>query len=82
VALEDEPSYQVRGGLPDGFDSTVSRRRTLGPGVRRGYCLRHALTKLPAKLLGVSASVRQGLRAQLHALWHRWRQRTSLRGVA
>src|SRR5215469_6793135 len=82
AALEHEPSYQVRGALTDGFDSTVSSLRTLFPGARLGYCLRHALNKLPAKLIGVSASVRQGLRSQFHALLHRCRQRKSLRVVA
>ena len=82
AALEHEPSYQVRGALTDGFDSTVSSIRTLFPGARLGYCLRHALNKLPDKLIGVSASVRQGLRSQFHALLHRCRQRTSLRVVA
>src|SRR5712691_2714168 len=42
AALEHEPSYQVRGALTDGFDSTVSSMRTLFPGARLGYCLRHA----------------------------------------
>ena len=82
AALEHEPSYQVRGALTDGFDSTVSSMRTLFPGARLGYCLRHALNKLPDKLIGVSASVRQGLRSKFHALLHRCRQRKSLRVVA
>ena len=82
VALEYEPSYQVRGVLTDGFDSTVSSMRTLFPGVRLGYCLRHALNKLPDKLIGVSAPVRKGLRSKFHALLHRCRQRKSLRVVA
>src|SRR6266446_3430129 len=82
AALAHEPSYQVRGALPDGFDSTVSSMRTLFPGARLGLCLRHALNKLPDKLMGVSASVRQGLRSKFHALLHRYRQRTSLRVVA
>src|SRR6266516_7091574 len=82
AALEHEPSYQVRGALTDGFDSTVSSMRTLFPGARLGYCLRHALNKLPDKLVGVSASVRRGLRSTFHALLHRCRQRTSLRAVA
>src|SRR5262249_9869050 len=82
AALEHEPSYQVRGALTDGFDSTVSSMRTLFPGARLGSCLRHALNKLPNKLLSVSASVRQGLRSQFHALLHRCRQRKSLRVVA
>src|SRR5262249_17441028 len=82
TALAHEPSYQVRGALTDGFDSTVSSMRTLFPGVRLGYCLRHALNKLPDKLIGVSAPMRQGLRAQFHALLHRCRERKSLRVVA
>jgi hypothetical protein len=82
AALAYEPVYQVRGVLTDGFDSTVSSMRTLFPGVRLGFCLRHALNKLPSKLIGVSASVRLGLRAKFHALLHRCRQRTSLRVVA
>jgi|RhiMetdeSRZDD1v2_1073273.scaffolds.fasta_scaffold325438_2 hypothetical protein len=82
AALTHEPSYQVRGALTDGFDSTVSSMRTLFPGARLGLCLRHALNKLPDKLIGVSASVRQGLRSTFHALLHRCRQRTSLRVVS
>jgi hypothetical protein len=82
AALAHEPSYQVRGALTDGFDSTVSSMRTLFPGARLGLCLRHALNKLPDKLIGVSAAVRQGLRSQFHALLHRCRQRSSLRVVA
>jgi hypothetical protein len=82
AALAQEPSYRVKGALTDGFDSTVSSMRTLFPGARLGFCLRHALNKLPSKLVGVSASVRQGLRSKFHALLHRCRQRTSLRVVA
>ena len=82
AALEQEPSYRVKGALTDGFDSTVSSMRTLFPGARLGFCLRHALNKLPNKLVGVSASVRQGLRSTFHALLHRCRQRKSLRAVA
>ena len=55
---------------------------TLFPGARLGFCLRHALNKLPSKLIGVSASVRQGVRSKFHALLHRCRQRNSLRVVA
>jgi hypothetical protein len=82
VVLKHEPSYQVRGALTDGFDSTVSSMRTLFPGARLGYCLRHTLNKLPDKLVGVPASVRRGLRSKFHALLHRCRQRKSLRVVA
>ena len=56
--------------------------RTVFPKARLGFCLRHALNKLPDKLVGVSASVRQGLRSKFHALLHRCRQRKSLRVVA
>ena len=82
AALDHEPSYQVRGALIDGFDSTVGSMRTLFPRARLGFCLRHALNKLPDKLVGVSASVRRGLRSKFHALLHRCRQRKSLRVVA
>src|SRR5512132_1921007 len=82
AALEHEPSYQVRGALTDGFDSTVGSMRALFPGARLGFCLHHSLNKPPDKLVGVSASVRQGLRSQFHALLHRCRQRKSLRVVA
>jgi hypothetical protein len=82
AALEHEPSYRVRGALTDGFDSTTKSMRTLFPAARLGFCLRHALNKLPDKLIGVSAPVRKGLRAKFHALLHRCRQRTSLRVVA
>src|SRR6266699_323263 len=75
TALAHEPSYQVRGVLTDGFDSTVSSMRTLFPGARLGFCLRHALNKLPDKLIGVSAAVR-------HGLLPRCRQSKSLRVVA
>jgi hypothetical protein len=82
TAREHEPSYQVKGALTDGFDSTVSSMRTLFPGARLGFCLRHALNKLPDKLVGIPASVRRGLRSKFHALLHRCRQRKSLRVVA
>src|SRR5712692_1563484 len=80
--LEQQPSYRVKGALTDGFDSTVSSMRTLFPRARLGFCLRHALNTLPSTLVGVSASVRQELRAKFHALLHRCRQRKSLRVVA
>src|SRR3989441_4126870 len=82
TALAHDPSYHVRGALTDGFDSTTKSMRTLFPGARLGTCLRHALNKLPDKLIGVSASVRQSVRSQFHTLLHRCRQRTSLRVVA
>jgi hypothetical protein len=82
TALAHEPSYQLQGALIDGFDSTTKSMRTLFPGARLGYCLRHALHKLPDKLMGMTATVRQRWGSQFHALLHRCRQRKSLRVVS
>jgi len=62
AALQQEPTYQVRGILTDGFDSTTSSMRTLFPGARLGNCLRHALNKLPKKLVAITSPVRKSLR--------------------
>jgi hypothetical protein len=82
TALQQEPAYQVRGVLTDGFDSTIHSMQTLFPRARLGFCLRHALNKLPDKLIGLAAPLRKGLRSTFHSLFHRCRQRTSLRVVA
>jgi hypothetical protein len=82
AAVQQEPSYRVRGILTDGFDSTTKSMRTLFPGVRVGFCLRHALLKLPKKLVAIASPVRQALRTQFHTLLYRVRQRKSLRVVA
>ena len=82
AAYQHEPTYRVRGILTDGFDSTTSSLRTLFPGARLGFCLRHALNKLPKKLTAIASPVRQSLRARFHTLLSRARQRKSLRVVA
>ena len=82
AALQQEPSYRVRGILTDGFDSTTSSMRTLFPGARLGNCLRHAINKLPAKLVAIPSAVRKTLRSQFHTLWYRARQRKGLRVFA
>src|SRR5215813_4883180 len=82
TALQQEPTYRVRGILTDGFDSTTKSMRTLFPGARLGNCLRHALTKLPGKLAAITSPVRKALRSQFHTLWHRARQRKGLRVFA
>src|SRR6516165_11906601 len=82
AAAKQEPTYRVRGILTDGFDSTVKSMRTLFSGARLGFCLRHALNKLPDKLVGLAAPVRQRWRSKFHALLHRCRQRKSLRVVS
>jgi hypothetical protein len=82
AALQQEPSYRVKGVLIDGFDSTTKSMWTLFPGACLGFCLRHALLKLPKKLVSIASPVRQSLRTQFHALLYRVRQRKSLRVVA
>jgi hypothetical protein len=82
AAVQQEPSYRVKGVLTDGFDSTTKSMRTLFPGARLGTCLRHALLKLPKKLVAIASPVRQALRTQFHTLLYRARQRKSLRVVA
>jgi hypothetical protein len=82
AALQQEPAYRVRGILTDGFDSTTKSMRTLFPGARLGFCLRHALTKLPKKLAVIASPVRQSLRAKFHTLLYKARQRKSLRVFA
>jgi hypothetical protein len=82
AALQQEPTYRVRGILTDGFDSTTKSMRTLFPGARLGYCLRHAINKLPGKLTAIASPVRKALRSQFHTLLYRARQRKSLRVFA
>jgi hypothetical protein len=82
AALQQEPSYRVRGILTDGFDSTTKSLRTLFPGARLGNCLRHAITKLPGKLTAIASPVRRALRSQFHTLLYRARQRKGLRVFA
>ena len=82
AAVYHEPSYQVRGILTDGFDSTTKSMRTLFPRARLGNCLRHALNKLPKKLTAIASPVRKALRSQFHTLWYRARPRKGLRVCA
>jgi hypothetical protein len=82
AASQQEPSYRVKGALTDGFDSTTKSLRTLFPGIRVGTCLRHALLKLPKKLVAIASPVRKTLRTQFHTLLYRARQRKGLRVFA
>jgi hypothetical protein len=82
AALQQEPTYRVRGILTDGFDSTTKSMRTLFPEARLGYCLRHAINKLPGKLTAIASPVRKALCSQFHTLLYRARQRKSLRVCA
>jgi hypothetical protein len=82
AAVQQEPSYRVKGILTDGFDSTTKSMRNLFPGARLGFCLRHALIKLPKKLAAIASPVRKALRSQFHTLLYRARQRKGLRVFA
>jgi hypothetical protein len=82
AALQQEPSYRVRGILTDGFDSTTKSLRTLFPGARLGNCLRHALIKLPKTLAAVAPPVRKALRSHFHTVLYRARRRRGLRVFA
>jgi hypothetical protein len=82
MAINQEPTYRVRGILTDGFDSTTKSLCTLFPGARLGNCLRHALIKLPKKLAAIASPIRKALRAQFHTLLYRARQRKGLRVFA
>ena len=82
ATFHKEPAYRVRGILTDGFDSTSKSMRTLFPGARLGNCLRHALNKLPKKLVAIASPVRKALRAQFHTVLYRARQRKGLRVFA
>src|SRR5438445_1448054 len=82
AAVQQEPTYRVRGILTDGFDSTTSSMRTLFPGARLGNCLRHAINKLPTKLVAIASPERMALRSQFHTLLYRARQRKGLRVFA
>jgi len=82
AAVDQEPTYRVKGVLTDGFDSTTKSMRTLFPGARLGTCLRHALLKLPKKLVAIASPVRKALRSQFHTLLYRARQRKGLRVFA
>jgi hypothetical protein len=82
AAVHQEPTYRVRGMLSDEFDSTTKSLHTLFPGARLGNCLRHAITKLPKKLVAIASPVRKALRTQSHTLLYRARQRKGLRVFA
>src|SRR3989441_1190954 len=56
--------------------------RILFLGARLGNCLRHAINKLPGKLMAIASPVRKALRSQFHTLLYRARQRRGLRVFA
>ncbi len=80
--MHHDPTYEVRGILTDGFESTRKSLRRLFPKARLGSCWLHAVMKLPGKLAAISSEVRQGLSHQFAKLLFGSRQRKSLRVFA
>jgi hypothetical protein len=75
AAVQQEPSYRVRGILPDGGDSPTTSRRPLLPGARLGHCLRQAINKRPGKHTALPSAVRTTWRSPGPTLGARARQR-------
>jgi hypothetical protein len=82
AAAPPEPTYQVRGLLTAGGDSTPKSLRPLLPGARLGTGLRHALSTLPKHLAALPSPVRKAVRSPFHPVLSRARQRQRVRGVA
>jgi hypothetical protein len=82
AAVDQEPTSRVRGVVSDGCASMTQSLRPLFPGARIGPCLRHALLKLPQKLVAIASPVRKARRMQCHTLWYRVRRRKHLRVLA
>jgi CBS domain-containing protein len=59
AAVTPDPTYCVRGILTDDFDSTTKSLRTRFPSARLGTGMRHALLKLPKKLVAMASPVRK-----------------------
>jgi hypothetical protein len=74
-ASQHEPSYRVKGVLPEGCDSTGKRLPTVCPRARLGTGLRHALRTLPQQRVALASPGRQAGRSPCHPLWPRARQR-------
>ena len=76
-----KPSYRVRGISPMAL---TARRAVCGRCslAHASAPVRHALNKLPAKLVAIPSSVRKTLRSQFHTLLYRARQRKGLRVFA
>jgi hypothetical protein len=82
AAVQQAPASRSKGLLRAGCASTTQRLRTLLPGARLGFCLRHALLQLLKKRGAIASPGRQSRRARCHPLWSRGRQRTNVRGFA
>ncbi len=61
IALEHNPTYQAKGILIDGYESTRLAMNILFPIAFIASCLLHAAKKIPARIQGVSSEIRQWL---------------------
>ena len=77
-----EPAYRVQGGPHRWLRQHHQEFTYAVSGARLGTCLRHALLKLPKKLVAIASPVRKPLRSQFHTLLYRARQRKGLRVFA
>ncbi|MCH8295756.1 PD40 domain-containing protein [Candidatus Poribacteria bacterium] len=69
VALAIAPSYQAKGILTDGFNSTKKSLSQLFPTAQIANCMLHATFKLPAQIKGVTKAVRQKLNEQFRQIF-------------
>ena len=70
-ALEVEPSYDVKGILTDGFESTIKSMHTLFPEATIGNCLLHAAKRIPSKLRSVSKTLRVTFSHELYQIFEK-----------
>jgi hypothetical protein len=77
AASQQEPSYRLRGILPDGFDSPTRAGGRYALGRLGRPAPRHQ--QAPEATGGYRVACRQALHAQLHPVWLRARQRKGLR---
>ena len=64
-----DPSYQAKGILTDGFNSTQKSLSQLFPFAKLANCMLHATFKLPAQIKGVTKAVRQTLCRQFSCIF-------------
>ena len=64
-----DTSYQVKGILTDGFNSTKKSLGQLFPLAKLAFCMLHATFKLPAQIKGVTKAVRQTLCGQFRQIF-------------
>ena len=69
AALAIDPSYQARGILTDGFNSTKKSLGRLFSTAKLANCMLHATFKLPAQIQEVTKAVRQTLCRQFRQIF-------------